>query len=1215
MKAISLVILTLSILVLEACASYKPHRKVETKTTSFPKDKEIAHSFYLIGSTGKSESESENLHFFEAELKKASTNSTAIFLGNNAFIKKKSKRKIANKNINIASLKSQVKALTSFKGNSIFIPGNHDWQFGLSGLRKQEKYINKQLGKNSFLPKNGCPIKKVTINESTVLIVVDSQWYITNWDKHPTINDNCSIKTREHFFDEFEGLIKKARGKTTIVAIHHPMYSNGTHAGHYSVKQHLKPLPIFGSFKNLIRKTSGVCYSDLNNKRYRKLKSRLTTLAQENNKVIFVSGHENSLQYIAKDNLTQIISGSGTQKSETKLTEGQFSYGEYGYSKLDVFKDGSSYVRFYSAPHNTVVFESEVYSPSTTKDKTTYKPNFSNTTNASIYSENETSKSKFYQWLWGQRYRKEYSKKITAPTVYLDTLYGGLTPVRKGGGNQSNSLRLKDISGKEYTMRALRKNALRFIQATAFKEDYLKKEFDNTLTENFLLDVFAGSHPYAPFVIGDLAEAVHISHSNPKLFYIPKQSALQGFNNDFGDELYMIEERVATSQKQTASFGKPNKIISTNDLLQKLRKNPNHKLDETAYIRARLFDMLIGDWDRHEDQWRWAVIKKGENKIYKPIPRDRDQAFSIMNDGWVLNTATKIVPVAKVLKKYDSDLKNPKWFNLSPYPLDVALINRSGKDVWDAQVKHINKLLTPNIIDKAFRRFPPEMDSKIIDEIKRKLIGRKENLQKIANDYFKHVNRYTLIKGTDKEDYFTIRRLENGKTTVTIKQGDNNVWHQRTYSHNENKEIWIYGLDGKDTFKVLGHGNKLIPIRIIGGQNNDTYNINNSKKLTVYDYKSKKNTFNKGTFKKKLTDNYSINVYDYKKPKNSSNQLIPTIGFNPDDGIKLGASNTTTLYGFKRNPFSSIHKFNAAYYFATNGYEINHYSEFANVIKKLNFGIDFRLTSPNYSINFFGFGNNTENPNFIDGNQFNLDFNRVKISEFKIAPSLSWKSYLGATVKSTVSYQSIKVEQTNNRFISTLNEDFNSRKKYIGIETEYNFINKDNTPFPTLGIEANLTAGYKSNLDTSKGFTYIKPSISFDHKLNANGTVVLATKVGSHLNFGNNFEFFQAATLGAENGLRGYRKQRFSGKRSYYQTTDIRIVMAHLKTSLIPINIGLYGGFDYGKVWLSENNSNTWNNSYGGGLFINAAQIVLGNISIFNAEEGLRFAFKLSFGF
>ena len=133
------------------------------------------------------------------------------------------------------------------------------------------------------------------------------------------------------------------------------------------------------------------------------------------------------------------------------------------------------------------------------------------------------------------------------------------------------------------------------------------------------------------------------------------------------------------------------------------------------------------------------------------------------------------------------------------------------------------------------------------------------------------------------------------------------IFHQRTYNKTETKEIWIYGLDDEDTFVVKGDGENLIKIRIIGGQNNDTYNIINGKKVKIYDYKSKKNTFITNKGRKNLTDDYETNVYDYKKLKNSQNIITPTIGFNPDDGIKIGFSNTYTAYGFERNPFTSQH--------------------------------------------------------------------------------------------------------------------------------------------------------------------------------------------------------------------------------------------------------------------------------------------------------------------
>ncbi len=1214
----------LIILLVGSCATYKPQYKNENISASFP-DKKIAHSFYLIGDGGNSPigTQSDALKKFKAEISKAPKNSTVLFLGDNIYprgMPKKGKegREFAEHQLNI-----QTEAVKGFQGNTVFIPGNHDWYSnGLKGLKRQENYIEDRLGKNTFLPENGCPLEKINISKEVVLIVVDSEWYLTNWDDHPTINDDCEIKTRTKFFDEFEGLIKKSRGKTTIVALHHPMFTNGSHGGQYTFGSHMSPLPILGTLKNVIRKAGGVTTVDIQNKLYNEFRKRIVTISQENDKTIFVSGHDHNLQYIVQDNLPQIVSGSGSKVSATRnVNGGQFSYGASGYARLDVFKDGASHVRFYSTKEDAVVFQTEVLSKDEKKHFTTYPKSHITEKSAAIYSNKEVHKSGFYKWLWGERYRTYFGKSVNAPTVNLDTLYGGLTPVRKGGGHQSKSLRLKDKQGREYVMRALRKNAVQYLQAVAFKDQYIEGQFDDTYTEGLLLDVFTGSHPYAPFVIGTLSDAVGIYHTNPVLYYVPKQNAIRHFNEEFGDELYMIEARASSGHGDKHHYGFSGKLISTDDLLKNIKKNENHVLDEAAYIRARLFDMLIGDWDRHEDQWRWAAFKEKEKTIYRPVPRDRDQAFSIMADGALLNIATQIAPTLRLMQSYDEELKSPKWFNLEPYPLDMALIKESKRDDWNVEVKHIQTHLTDAVIDVAFKNFPKEVQSETIQTIKRKLIGRRANLGLISDSYYNHINKFAIITGTDKDDYFKIER-NHSLTKVTayrIKKGKKAaVFHEREYSINDTKEIWIYGLDDEDVFKVIGTGKNLIKVRLIGGQNNDTYDVEFGNKVKIYDYKSKKNKFVTNKGRKKLTDDYKTNVYDYKKLKNSSNQLMPTLGSNPDDGFKIGIVNTYTNYGFVRNPFTSQHVISAAYYFATKGFDLSYKSEFAHAVGKMNLGFKVDFTSPNYAVNFFGLGNETSNLNIQNDAVYNLDYNRVRLQTLKIQPSLIWRGRLGAKFETSLLYESIEVEETENRYVNTFyvanGED--SRKSFVGGEVAYSYMNKDNKAFPTLGMETSFQLGYKSNIsDSDKGFGYVISELGFDYKLVSSGQLVLATKIRSHINFGNDFEFYQGANLGANNGLRGYRNQRFTGKSAFVQSTDLRLNLRKVKTGLLPLHIGLFGGADYGRVWLDGEDSNTWHTSLGGGIFVNLADMMALNISAFNSDDGMRLAFKMGFGF
>ena len=1241
-KVIYSIILVLFLL--SSCATYEAQYKDESVKSSIP-HKEIKHSFYFIGDAGNSPmgGSSKALQAFKTELSKASKQSTAIFLGDNIYEKGMPKKKHPSRAFAEHQMNIQTDAVKDFKGETIFIPGNHDWYSddGVKGLKRQENYVEDILGKNTFLPENGCPIENIHISDDIELIIVDSKWYIANWDKHPTLNDDCEIKTRARFFDEYNSLIKKARGKTTIVAIHHPLYTNGSHGGQFTFESNMKPIPVLGTLKNVIRKTSGVANVDVQNKRYNEFRKRLITISQENKKVVFVSGHEHNLQYIIEDNLHQIVSGSGAKVSATRnVGGGKFSYGTPGYTILDVFKDGSSYVRFYSAEDKKVVFETEVLPPNAKKSFTTFPQNFPKEKSASIYTEEETDKSGTYKLLWGDRYRKLYSTKVSAPTVNLDTLFGGVRIVRKGGGNQSKSLRLKDKNGAQYVMRALRKNAVQYLQAVLFKDQFIDGQFNNTGTEDLILDVFAGSHPYAPFAIATLSDAVNVYHTNPKLYYIPKQNALGHFNSEFGDELYMIEEHTSEGHSDLASFGFQDKIISTEDVMKKIHKDEDLVIDEASYIRARLFDMVIGDWDRHQDQWRWIEFKENGKKVYRPLPRDRDQAFSKMSDGFLLSSAVALMPTARLLRSYDEDLVDVKGVNVEPYPLDMEFIQKSDKAVWDAQVKAIQTGITDAVIENAFLNVPEEVRDENLEDIKQKLKARLGNLQAISDRYYDLINNFAVIKGTNKDDYFTIECLTNGAVKITaqrIKNGEKGeVFHERIYNKAHTKEIWIYGLDADDVFEAKGKNNK-IKIRLIGGQNKDTYIIAEGGNIVVYDYKSKKNDISQvKNAKLRLSDKYDINVYDYKKLKNSTNQLIPTIGSNPDDGFKIGVSNTHTAYGFERNPFTSQQTLSAAYYFATKGYELNYNSEFAHIIGNLNLGFDMEFNSPNYAINFFGFGNNTPNYEADDDGTFDadLDFNRVKIRTFKAMPSLIWRSDLAGYFKVGLFYESNEVSRTSGRFLdeaininSALNvvpvdDSIFDKQDFYGIDAVYHFENKDNKAFPTLGLQFNLQMGYKNNVSTKKGFGYILPELGIDYKLIPSGQLVLATNFSGHHKIGDGFEFYQGATLGANTGLRGYRNQRFTGKSAIVQSSDVRWNFLNLKTNVLPLNLGIFGGADFGRVWIGDDlvfdpsfHNSHWNSSFGGGFFVNMAQMMTANFSAFHSDDGLRLAFKLGFGF
>ncbi|WP_299782332.1 metallophosphoesterase [uncultured Formosa sp.] len=1214
-------LLFLFFIVLASCATYKSNYSPLKEGELQDINKETLNVF-LVGDAGKPKDGKAPKALLEMQKQFASADKEDLlfFLGDNIYPKGFPDKGEKGHNAAKKAMELQLEVAKTFPGSVYVIPGNHDWYSGIKGLKRQEKIVEDALGKNTFKPENGCGIKRININDDVVLIVVDSQWYITNWNKQPTINDDCDIKTRDQFLDEFKSEIKKARGKTTLVAIHHPMFSNGPHNGQYTFADHMKPLPILGTVKNILRSTTGISNADMSNWFYNDMRKQLIAAAQQNDHVIFISGHEHSLQFIQLDNLTQIISGSGSKTTGVRpRSDAQFGLAENGYAVLNIHKNLATDVQFLKAETNSVVFRKNIHE-AVSPSRINYPSKFQDSVKASVLTLEDTNKSSFYKFLWGERFRDYYSKPVLAKTLNLDTLYGGVIPIRKGGGTQSKSLRLQDAEGTQYVMRALKKSATQYIQAAMFRDQYVEGQFDDTAAEALVSDVFTGAHPYAPLTIDVLSDAVGVYHLNPKLYYVPKQNALMEFNSEFGGELYFLEEHASEGHKNLAGENFTGDIISTMDVFQKIHSDEDVFIDQENYIKSRLFDMLIGDWDRHQDQWRWLEFKEDGKKVYRALPRDRDQAFSKMSEGFMLSAGVALIPGARVLRSYDENLRDIKGVNAEPYPLDVAFLTDIDKSVWDAQVAYIQQNITDEVIAKAFDKLPKEVQDKSISKIKDILKARRANLKDIADRYYKLISKFAVVPGTNKDDYISVKGFDNGNVEVSVfrKKGNKikDRFHHKVYNPKDTKEIWIYGLDDTDTFKVLGKS-KHIKIRLIGGQNKDDYSVEKGKNIVIYDYKSKKNyMLNAESAKIKLTDDYETQVYNFKKFKSNTNQLLPILGANPDDGFKLGVSHTYTRYGFERNPFTSQHNFKAAFYFATNGYELLYSGEFAHVVGHLNLKVQAGFQSPNYTLNFFGYGNETNN----NGDDLGVDFNRVKVRSFGVSPSLVWNSLRGSTIDFGVHYETTEVHNTTNRFVEdngiTLPHYIFEEVQFAGVHAGFHFANYDNKAYPTLGLKLDLETGYSQNLDINgRDFGYVIPKLSLVHKLNYSGRLVFATTFKGHLNIGNDFEFYQAAAIGGEDGLRGFRNQRFTGKRSFYQNTDIRYSLTNLKTPILPIKIGVYGSFDYGRVWLSQENSNKWHNSYGGGVFVNGAELLTANLGVFNSVDGVRVSFGLGFGF
>jgi len=201
--------------------------------------------------------------------------------------------------------------------------------------------------------------------------LIDSEWWIQNWDTDQSINQGCRIKTRAGFYRDFENLVRKYKNRNVVIAMHHPLFSNGQHGGKYTFENHIfplrflnkkayVPLPGLGSAIAIARASIGVP-QDLASAKYRAFKEEILAAIGKNGSYIVASGHEHNLQYLEEDGQQFIISGSGSKTNAAGMGGGgQFSYGQLGYSKLDFYEDGSTWLYFYALNEDESGME-EVY--------------------------------------------------------------------------------------------------------------------------------------------------------------------------------------------------------------------------------------------------------------------------------------------------------------------------------------------------------------------------------------------------------------------------------------------------------------------------------------------------------------------------------------------------------------------------------------------------------------------------------------------------------------------------------------------------------------------------------------------------------------------------------------------------------------------------------------------------------------------------------------
>ncbi|SMB99937.1 conserved hypothetical protein [Hymenobacter roseosalivarius DSM 11622] len=466
--------------------------------------------------------------------------------------------------------------------------------------------------------------------------------------------------------------------------------------------------------------------------------------------------------------------------------------------------------------------------------------------------------------LLGKHYRPVWATPVWVPVLNPATAVpGGLTPGKLGGGFQSTSMTVLGPDGREYALRSIDKDPFRT----------LPKIFRKTFALNLVRDATSAANPYGSFVVAPLAEAAGLLHTTPRPFYVRSDETGLGEESAlFQGKLVLLEEKFEDKASLTPAFGKATDLLESDDLLRDRFADPAHRVDQVAFARARLFDLWIGDWDRHEGQWSWAAYPDANGiTTYRPVPQDRDQAFFRFKDGIIPWIVSRPFLVGK-FRTFRPEYESLEGMTQNSRFIDERFLNEVTAADFQRLATDLQTRLDDAVIADALKRFPPPVFAREGAYIQKSLQARRANLPTAANAFYRLLARHVTVVGTDQNERFVVRRLTDSTTAVTVytlggKSDRDSVFYNRVFRSDETQEITLHGLEGKDVFELSGEVRRGPRINIYGGPNSDKVTDSTqvrglSKKTRYYDTHSDNELTKSKETRDKTEKGVKMHAYD-----------------------------------------------------------------------------------------------------------------------------------------------------------------------------------------------------------------------------------------------------------------------------------------------------------------------------------------------------------------
>ncbi len=830
-------------------------------------------------------------------------------------------------------------------------------------------------------------------------------------------------------------------------------------------------------------------------------------------------------------------------------------------------------------------------------------------------------KGRVHQFLFGGGYRALWKQEVELPVLDIAKTGGGLTPTGRFGGLQTAVLGFKGKDGKAYSFRGTDKDPAAVLPAV------LRDTFVRALVQ----DQMAAQHPAGPVPASVISEAAGVLTIKETLVVMPDDPALGKYREEFAGMVGSIYVYPLPAKNGRGGFHGATEIINQKKLYARLERGNQDRVWTEAFLRARLIDILLGDFDRHRKQWRWAKLP-GEPR-WQPIPEDRDQAF-VRYDGFGTRMAYVYLPI---LQCYGPEYPFISGLTLHGWEQDRWLLADQEWSQWEAVVKDIQSRLSEEVLDRAINAMPKEFVELDGARLRKDIKGRRDTLEQGARAFYEHLAGQVNVQTSSAAEKVSIEWNEDGSLSVLVhdlKNPERELFSRR-FIPGETKDVRVYLRAGDDQVTVQGDPGRRIDLRVIADGGNKSIDASKSGGLTIYDEK-KSAKIKEGTrtsvvdevFEKPPPDSGFVDVEDVPARDWGSGMLpVPNFGYERDVGFVFGLGAMHTVYGFRKHPYAARYRVDAA--FATEALQplFSASASFYPENSKLLFEINGRYSGIEI-VRFYGFGNETDRG-------ADDAFFRVRNQQVAFSAMMGRAFWDNAFRISGGLWYGHSTTRPGDRLIDRLDPfgagAFGSVGGVVNLRLDTRSSIKQEGAL-SLPLHSNPAAGYPTKgflidlkaklsppiLDATGVYGSVEGSVAGFISFFDKGRLALSLRAGGVYTFGD-VPYFAAAYIGGgrafsgDASVRGLRAQRFAGDASVYGNADVRLFLFRANLGL-PVEIGLFGFGDVGRVFLEDESSNKWHPSGGGGIwFAPLARTNTISTSIAVSEEAVLFYLRAGF--